>query len=122
MAFLFQRPPVAHVPAPTFNDTDTDIARVSEKLWNALLLPEDEKITFSIERCTGNKGTGRTGLPSITCQGVLDRTVSTWTALSFQSNILMSVSMSLGREYFDPKTLASRVSPHIPSQSPQLRG
>ncbi|KAI1788454.1 AAA-domain-containing protein [Ganoderma leucocontextum] len=75
MAFLFQRPSVAHVPAPAFHDVNTDVARVPEKLWNTLLLPEEEKATLSIARCTGNKGSGSTGLPSITCRGVLDRTI-----------------------------------------------
>ncbi|KAM5535554.1 hypothetical protein V8D89_010721 [Ganoderma adspersum] len=74
MAFLFQRPPVAHVFGPSLHDSNTDVVRVPEKLWRTLLLPEEDKATLSIARCTGNKGSGNTGLPSITCQGVLDRT------------------------------------------------
>ncbi|TBU46999.1 AAA-domain-containing protein [Dichomitus squalens] len=74
MAFLFQRPPFAHIPTPTFHEASDDVAHVSERLWNALLLAEDEKATLSITRNAGNKNPGSTGLPSLTCRGVLDRT------------------------------------------------
>ena len=77
MAFLFQRPPLAHVLAPSPHDSSTDLVHVPEKLWRTLLLPEENRATLSIARCTGNKGSGNTGLPSITCKAVLDRTVST---------------------------------------------
>ncbi|KAI0806992.1 AAA-domain-containing protein [Fomes fomentarius] len=77
MAFLFQRPPVAHSALPIFHDDEptTDTVHVSEKLWNALLLPEGEKATLAIARRAGNKLPGPPGLPSITCRGVLDRNV-----------------------------------------------
>ena len=79
MAFLFQRPPVAHIPTPAFHQAADDVAHVPANIWTALLLPEDETATLAITRHAGHKGTGITGgtrLPSLTCRGVLDRTVS----------------------------------------------
>ena len=78
MAFLFQRPSVAHSSAPAFHDEDTpgqDIVRISDKVWSALLLSPEETATLSISR-VGSKHAGYPGLPSITCRGVLDPNVS----------------------------------------------
>ena len=79
MAFLFQRPPAAHIPTPASHQGADDVAHVPANVWAALLLPEDESATLAITRYAGQKGTGSTGgtgLPSLTCRGVLDRTVS----------------------------------------------
>ncbi|KAI8998975.1 AAA-domain-containing protein [Trametes punicea] len=75
MTFLFERPP--SVPARlAFHDApppDADIARVPEQLWNALLLSTKDKVALSISRSAGQPAGSTSGLPSITCWGVLDR-------------------------------------------------
>ncbi|KAI0747694.1 AAA-domain-containing protein [Daedaleopsis nitida] len=78
MAFLFQRPPVAHSSFPAFHDDDTsraDVVRVPQNIWNTLLLSEGEIATLSVSRCAGSNIPGPSGLPSITCRSVLDRDV-----------------------------------------------
>ncbi|RDX45475.1 AAA-domain-containing protein [Lentinus brumalis] len=81
MAFLFQRPPVAHIAAPAFHDDDAaeqDIVHVSAKIWSALLLSPEETATLSISRAGYRpSGSGSSGLPSITCRGVLDPNIDT---------------------------------------------
>lgn len=96
MAFLFQRPPVAHSALPTFHDDEptADTVHVSENIWNALLLPEGEKATLAIARRAGNKLPGLPGLPSITCRGVLDRNVRSLhlhTSIRAESNAILQV-------------------------------
>ncbi|KAI0328087.1 AAA-domain-containing protein [Cubamyces sp. BRFM 1775] len=77
MPFLFERPPAA--PAyPAFHDPpalDPDVARVPEHVWNALRLPAQERVALAIARSAGNGADSASGLPSITCWGVLDRDV-----------------------------------------------
>ncbi|RPD65775.1 AAA-domain-containing protein [Lentinus tigrinus ALCF2SS1-7] len=77
MAFLFQRPPVAHSPAPAFHDEDSagqEIIRISHKIWSALLLAPEESATLSVSRA-GNRLPGASELPSIICRGVLDPSI-----------------------------------------------
>ncbi|KAI0710443.1 AAA-domain-containing protein [Cerioporus squamosus] len=80
MAFLFQRPPVALSPAPAFHDDDSarqDLVRIPENIWSALLLLPEESVTLSISHA-GNKPSGSSGLPAITCRGVLDPNIESF--------------------------------------------
>ncbi|KAH9890705.1 AAA-domain-containing protein [Cubamyces lactineus] len=77
MPFLFERPPAA--PAyPAFHDAPAlapDVARVPEHVWDALRLPAQERVALAIARSAGNGADSASGLPSITCWGVLDQDV-----------------------------------------------
>ena len=77
MAFLFQRPPLALSSSPLFYDESAEVARVPENIWRTLLIADKDKVTLSITRYAGNKHSGTSGVPSITCRAVLDRDVST---------------------------------------------
>ncbi|KAI0831786.1 AAA-domain-containing protein [Trametes gibbosa] len=74
MAFLFQRPPAAQV-HPAFHDApapNDDLARIPEHIWNALLLHAEDRVALSIAPSAGKQPVG---LTSVTCWGVLDRSV-----------------------------------------------